>query len=375
MQPALPGTPPRVLFCLLWRRSPPYGATTWGASQLAEDPSSLSGGAAEPLSHGLSNSAGFVVGMLNDAGVEARLVHVLSDNDIWKAIEAYAPTHVVIEAFWCRPKKFDDLRPLFPGVHFIVRGHSSTPFLAHDTYGFKWAMEYLEKPGVVVAPNDPRHVEELRLLGRQMWPHRTPAEVEAKIPYLPNYYPPVVTTPPRPQKDPAFIDIGCFGAARPFKNMVGQGLAAMAFAEKIGRRLRFHINGDRIECGGGPTVKNLEWIFAASQSAELVRHDWSPHADFLALIRDMDLVLQVSFAETFCIVAADAVSQDVPLVGSAEIPWLPPEFCADPTRVDDMVRVMGHAWTTRHAFLKPARAALNHYVERTRRTWLRYLRT
>lgn len=36
----------------------------------------------------------------------------------------------------------------------------------------------------------------------------------------------------------------------------------------------------------------------------------------------MDVVMQVSFSETFNIVAADAVACDVPVVASAEVPWL-----------------------------------------------------
>jgi hypothetical protein len=131
--------------------------------------------------------------------------------------------------------------------------------------------------------------------------------------------------------------------------MVGQAIAALMFAGTLGRRLRFHINGDRIECGGGPTVKNLEAIFAAEAGGELVRHDWMPHGEFLQLVASMDVVMQVSFAETFCIVAADAASQDVPVVGSAEIPWLPEALVADPTSPADMVRKLGVAWGPRRA--------------------------
>ncbi|HEY1750306.1 MAG TPA: hypothetical protein VGG29_03530 [Caulobacteraceae bacterium] len=358
---------PRVLFVLLWRKAPAYGMGTWGASQLAgDDPITT-----EPLSHGLSNSAGFVVAMLNEAGIDARLVHVKSDNDIWKEIEAYRPTHVVLEAFWCRPKKLDDLRPLFPDVQFIVRGHSSTPFLAHDTYGFKWALEYLGKPGAVVAPNDQRHVAELRLLARKLFG----AAADARVPWLPNYYPERHALPPPAEDDGLHVDVGCFGAARPFKNMVGQALAAMLFAERVGRRLRFHINGDRIECGGGPTVKNLEWIFEANPYAELVRHDWMPHAEFLDLVASMDLVAQVSFAETFCIVAADAVSQGVPLVTSAEVAWSTPASRADPTDPASMADAMHRAWLGRHANRRfdPSLHGLKRFCAIARETWLEFL--
>ena len=53
----------------------------------------------------------------------------------------------------------------------------------------------------------------------------------------------------------------------------------------------------------------------------------------LALVAGMDVVSQISFAETFCIVAADAASQGVPLVTSDEVPWGSPLFRANPADV------------------------------------------
>ena len=361
---------PRVLFVLLWR-SRPYGSPKqWGSSMSV--PIGTPG--AEPLSHGLSNSAGFVVQMLTNAGVEAKLVHVGSDNDIWKEIQAYGATHVILEAFWCRPKKLDDLGAVFPDVKFVVRGHSSTPFLSHDTYGFKWALEYLTKPNGRVAPNDPRFLAEIRFLARQMFPTWSEDELHARVPYLPNYYP-SSDVARVPDDDGVHVDVGCFGAARPFKNFVGQGIAAMMFADQIGRKLRFHVNGDRVECGGGPSVKNLEAVFDANPNAELVYHDWMPHTQFKALIASMDLVAQVSFAETFCIVAADAASQGVPIVASSEIPWSAGWSRANPSDTVEMAKVMRRAWDHRrqNRVFDADRASLRNYCETTRSVWLNYL--
>lgn len=357
---------PRILFILKWRVIP-YGGYSWGWV----DPKTPADPSAKLLSHGLNNSCRFVVDMLNDAGVEAKLVQVADDNDIWKEIVAYDPTHVIIEAYWMRPKKLLDLAERFPGLPIIIRGHSSTPFLADDWVGFPWAMEYLGLGGIV-GQNDPRHVAEMRFLARYNF-GLGEEEVERRVPYLPNYYP-ADNVGVVKQAIPGEIDIGCFGAVRSFKNHVGQAIAAMMFAEKIGRRLRFHINGDRLERGGQAVSRALDAIFAEGQ-AELVRHDWIPtHGEFLELVASMDMVTQVSFAETFCIVAADAVSQDVPTVMSKEVPWATAHSIADPTDTASIADAMMRAWHNRDSlrYFNRDRHSLKQYSAKTRRIWLSY---
>ena len=196
------------------------------------------------------------------------------------------------------------------------------------------------------------------------------------VPYLPNYYPhravPVVKEP-----IPGEVDVGCFGAIRSLKNHVGQAIAAMMFAQRIGRYLRFHINGDRLERGGQAVSAALDALFDAAPNAELVRHPWIPtHDEFLKLVASMDLVTQASFAETFCIVAADAASQDVPLVTSAEVPWSAHRFRANPTDTEDMAGAMHRAWQSRRLehVLGLNRALLRHFCDKSRDLWLRYLR-
>jgi hypothetical protein len=359
----------RILFILKWRVVPYDGyGRNWGWI----DPGTPTDPSAKLLSHGLNNSCRFVVDMLNDASLEARLVQVADDNEIWKEIVDFEPDLVIIEAYWMRPKKLADLADRFPGLPIVIRGHSSTPFLAEDWVGFPWAVDYLAAGGVV-GQNDERHVEEMRFLARSLF-SLDGDESRQRVPYLPNYYPPERPYAPRPPLS-EFIDIGCFGAIRSFKNHVGQAIAAMAFADQIGKRLRFHINGDRLERGGASVSRALDAIFSTG-NADLVRHSWIPtHDAFLLLVAEMDIVMQISFAETFNIVAADAVSQGVPAVGSAEIPWLSRHYQASPTQPKSMIAVLHHAWNHRHQHWldDPNLTGLRHWATMSRRIWLRWL--
>src|ERR1700686_515277 len=81
---------------------------------------------------GLLNSAQFIVDMLNDNGVEAKLEIVNDNNDIDREVHKYKPDVVVVEALWVVPEKFDVLRKLHPRVKWIVRSHSDFPFLATE---------------------------------------------------------------------------------------------------------------------------------------------------------------------------------------------------------------------------------------------------
>lgn len=58
----------------------------------------------------------------------------------------------------------------------------------------------------------------------------------------------------------------------------------------------------------------------------------------------MDLGLQVSFNETFNIVAADMVSENVPLIGSDEIVWLNSLYKASTTSSEDITKKLKRAY-------------------------------
>jgi hypothetical protein len=335
------------------------------------------------LHSGLYNSAKFVCDMLEDHGRYTKLVHVIDNNRIHKEIVDYGKeeggpvTHVIIEAFWVVPEKFIELTRVCPDVKFIIRNHSEVPFLANEGIAFDWSLRYTELPNVFISCNAPRMLRELRVLVQAKNPGWSTDEVADKVPYLPNYYPLPHYTPKHLKKNSEYVDIGCFGAIRPLKNHIVQAIAAIEFAERIGKKLRFHINAGRIEMNGSPILHNLRGIFSKyGDQHELVEHKWRPHAEFKKMLLDMDIVTQVSFSETFNIVAADAASQGIPLVTSKEVPWASKMFQADPTDSAQIARVMFRAYTAKHCFpsVNMNLNGLKKYDKISKEIWMHYFK-
>lgn len=133
-----------------------------------------------------------------------------------------------------------------------------------------------------------------------------------------------------------YLFIGCFGATRPFKNQLEQAAGALIAAKELNRRLVYFINGSRVEYNGEGILRNIRALFTHQPDAELVEIEWMSHDEFIRIVGSMDVNLQVSYTETFNIVAADSVTAGVPVIGSSEIDWLPAISWADPNNAYDM---------------------------------------
>lgn len=326
------------------------------------------------LSTGLFNSASFMNQMLVDAGVDSKLVVVIDNNDIDREVTKFRPTHVIIEALWVIPSKFSVLCPLHPSVNWIIRLHSEVPFIAGEGMAFDWIGDYAAFDKITIAANAPRALGEVRDFVQLVY-GLTKEAVDKKVIYLPNFYPQdfkrkelVVTGDT--------INIGCFGAVRPLKNHVMQALAALKFANKIGKKLRFHINSGRIEMKGEPVVNNLKGLFGHvfELGHELINNEWTPREEFLGLCRSMDIGMQVSFSETFNIVAADLISQGVPVVGTREIPWFNDVFAAEATESDDIYEKLILAYEHAQENVYTNKLFLDIYTYETRGIWLEYFK-
>lgn len=286
-------------------------------------------------SSGLANSVHMVAEMLNHHGISAKVEEAIDNNCIDRLVTLHKPEIVVIEALWVVPEKFFILRKLHPTVRWVIRLHSEIPFLANEGIAMQWLKGYaFQYPAVVIASNSRETTRDLS------------CALDVPVLFLPNYY----TAENRlvsPRSVKRIINISCFGAIRPLKNQLIQAIAAMRFADECGLILKFHINGTRIEGKGDNVYKNLVNLFADSKHI-LVEHYWHHHSVFKEVIRDkIDVGLQVSFTESYNIVAADHIDCGVPVVTSKEVPFVPFAFRADPTSVDDIVDKIRFAVLTR----------------------------
>ena len=103
---------------------------------------------------------------------------------------------------------------------------------------------------------------------------------------------------------------------RLLKNHCQQAFWAIQFANKINKKLHFHVNVSEHETNQtSPVLKNLKAIFKDTNH-KLIEHTWMPHEDFIELVKKMDFGMQLSFTETFNIVAADFVGSNVPIIVS-----------------------------------------------------------
>jgi hypothetical protein len=299
--------------------------------------------------------------MLRHEGVDSNLVQVIDGNDIDREVVKYNPDIVVIEAIWVTPAKLRELSRLHHHRHrhWIVRNHSEIPFLATEGISLKWIHEYAEIHRTRVACNSPVAAGDIAFL------------TGAGTLMLPNYYPHRDWVGDNcSDDDKPSIDVGCFGAIRPLKNNVEQGIGALRLAKSRDKYLRFHVNASRLE-DGSSVLKALRQMFHYQQEkgyGELVEHRWLNHVEFLALCRTMDLGMQVSFSETFNIVSADFVGQGVPVVTSPEVPWIDEDFQANPGSSEDMAEKCDVALG--RGVVERQQQGLRLYSEAAKKIWL-----
>lgn len=331
------------------------------------------------LESGLFNSARFMCEMLNEEPdrYEAEIIHVEDNNAIDREVTRFRPDVVIVEAYWVVPEKFDVLHKLHPNVKWVIRNHSKSSFLANEGIAFDWSMRYTDYDNVYVSSNSEVTNDEIAQLVYNHHGDWTLQEAKERCPFLPNYYPIHRLRKDRPDYCTRHneVHIGCFGAIRPLKNHVIQAIAAIKFANRLGKKLYFHINSTRMEnSGANQVLKNLQMIFE-NIDHELVEHEWMPHAEFLKLVGTMDFGLQVSYTETFNIVTADQVSQGVPVIVSEEVDWVDGMFIADPNDSNDIAEKLfiANIYARAQGWVYRNHNNLGEYNEKTRKAWFREL--
>ena len=276
--------------------------------------------------YGLYNSCDFIARKLTELGVDSKVVQVVDNNSIDREVHSYKPTDVFIEALWVVPDKFKVLAKLHPTVTWHIRLHSKTPFIATESITFDWLNQYmrLRSEGIKIelSANSKEFYENLK----QIYRHN--------VSYTPNiYYPSSLVTSdnvPNVRTNSNEFHIGIFGALRPLKNHLQQAIWSLEYGDVIGKNVVVHINVSEHEShasvsGVGNILTNLRNLFNSPNcKGRLVEHPWYPHSDFLNLVSQMDLGMQVSYSETFNITAADFVHMNIPIVVSDEIKFINP---------------------------------------------------
>jgi hypothetical protein len=277
--------------------------------------------------------------MLAANGFRVGLVEVVDNNDIDREVTKFRPDVTIIEALWVVPSKFAVLTKLHPNVSWIVRLHSEAPFLAQEGVAIKWVSEYPKYPNVYVGVNSMEAYHQML----SFYPDK--GLDTKRLVYLPTFYP----APRKPYYNKKFtgttIHIACMGAIRILKNTLIQAQAAMRFADSKNWTLKFHINECLWEVEGNSPYRNIVNLFENTKHS-LVQHDWMSHEDFIKFLGGIDIGMQVSFSETFCIIAADTVASGVPIVGSETIRWLDPDSQADTISIADISSTLTRAIKT-----------------------------
>jgi hypothetical protein len=138
------------------------------------------------------------------------------------------------------------------------------------------------------------------------------------------------------------------------------------------------MNEERIEMGANAIYKSLIAIFEGSQKCKLVFHNWLSHEQFLKLISEMDVSMQVSLSETFNIVSADAVNENVPALVSDEIHWLRVWEAPNPHKPEEIAEVLTNILycprKRMEKMLSEQRHQLMKYNEVSRELWINGLR-
>lgn len=311
-------------------------------------------------SSGLFNSTQFIVRSLQDRGVHAKIVEVVDNNSIDREVAEFKPHLVVIEALWVVPEKFEVLKRLHPEVDWFVHLHSNMPFLALEGNAFEWIAGYVQRE-VGILCNSQEAFEAVSALVDDRY-----------VGYLPNVY---ISDPRKPQfyDTKECVDIGCFGAIRPLKNHVTQAVAAIRFAKAANRTLRFHINATRVEGHGQPVLKNLRKLFDSQSGAELVEHGWYEPSEFLKVLEELDMGMQVSLSETFNVVTADYVTAGLPVVVSDEVRWVHDSCKAKPDSITSIVETMEFVWR-KTSLIRKNQNLLIQYSLRAQEAWYEFVR-
>lgn len=316
---------------------------------------------------GLAANAAHTVEVLHHLDVHAKLLQVEGFAQLHSYVRnSPHTTHVVIEAIWLSTDQVKELAVEFPKVKFIVRSHSKIGFLQVEPE----------------AVSTIRHIIELRKTHHNVYFSSNNKEFAESMTeayglclYLPNLYDTLNThcERPVPPAHTHVLNIASFGATRLLKLHPAAALAAIQISKRMGKRLVFYINTDKTP-GGDSVRRTIRNMFEGLDDATLVEVGWQDTKTFQHTIAQMDLVIQLSATETFCMVAADAITQGVPVIGGPAVAWLPKEYQVEIDSTMSVASAGVHALKRRNKVVRDERRELEEYIQKAAELWLHFLR-
>jgi hypothetical protein len=259
---------------------------------------------------------------LNERGYETKVVGIAKYQDIDTVIREYKPTHIVISAPWVPVHYVRYVVSKHPSVQFAIVCHSNVGFLFADTNGIKNFRAYFdiqkEYRNFHIAGNSKKF---------QTWVIKS---YRVSCLCLPNLYYLTNDTKVKKHHD-HILKLGCFGATRPLKNLMTSAGAALEISTRLRKPVEFWISSGRTETGAFGVRSAVEALLKDT-AVTIVENFWQPWWDFRKTVASMDLLLQVSYTESFNMVTADGIAEGVPSVVSEAISWCPKSWIAN---VDD----------------------------------------
>ena len=315
---------------------------------------------------GLGITASNLAEVLNDNSLPALALPVANGEALWSAIASRNDvTHVVICAPFFETAFLEKLCRQFPHVRFTVTYHSNWGFLQQDIWAVKCLTQQVRLQNCIRNFQVSGNCSEFT--GATEIAFRTPVFL------LPNlYYLHGAPDRKRPIWQDRDLHLGIFGATRVLKNLLTGAVAGIIIGRTIrAQRTFIHTSSGREEHGDG-VMQTIRQLFQGLDNFELVEEPWSTWPDFQIRVRQMDLLLQPSFTESFNNVTADGVCEGVASVVGFPISWVPNTWKACPDDAREIAEV-GIRLLNDPAAARSGHDALSQHNSRGVETWRRWL--
>jgi hypothetical protein len=130
-----------------------------------------------------------------------------------------------------------------------------------------------------------------------------------------------------------------------------------------------------IESTSNPVLKNLIELFKGNSNHKLIIHTWLSNPEFQDLIKEMDFGMQLSYTESFNIVASDFVNNNKLILVSNAIDWLPAISKTSTINYDKTIRSLIFTYLNRNNFLlkKMNLIYLKKFNRLSKTEWLNFM--